>query len=129
MEEQLNRVLVPVFLGDGSQPVKMARRLYRRYGVLSHIYCTRPALLTHFCACVRTVRMPPYLRGELLCADLLAFAKEYPDLLFCLIPCTEQYRIFCTAHAAALEPYYVIVQPEQLQKDALPYLYKEELPV
>ena len=38
MKEQLNRVLVPVLLGDGAQPVKIARRLYRRFGVLSHIY-------------------------------------------------------------------------------------------
>ena len=129
MKEQLNRVLVPVLLGDGAQPLKIARRLYRRYGVLSHIYCSRPALLAHFCACVRLVRMPPYLQGELLCADLCAFAKEYPDLLFCLIPCTDDYKAFCTAHAEQLEPYYVMVQPEQLQRDALPYLCKEELPV
>lgn len=129
MEEQLERVLVPVFLGDGTQPIKIARRLYKRFGVLSHIYCSRPALLAHLCPCVRIVRIPAFLRGELLCADLCAFSKEYPDLLFCLIPCTEEYRIFCTAHARELEPYYVIVQPEQLQTDALPYLSKEELPV
>lgn len=129
MEEQLNRVLVPVLLGDGTQPVRIARKLYRRYRVLSHIYCSRPALLAHFCACVRLVRTPSYLRGELLCADLCAFAKEYPDLLFCLIPCTEDYRVFCAAHAEKLEPYYVVVQPEQLQRDALSCLFKEELPV
>jgi hypothetical protein len=129
MKEQLNRVLVPVLLGDGAQPVKIARRLYRRFGVLSHIYCSRLPLLAHFCACVRIVRTPTYLRGDLLCTDLCAFAKEYPDLLFCLIPCTEEHRVFCTAHARELEAYYVIVHPEQLQEDALPYLYKEELPI
>ena len=129
MEEQLNRVLVPVLLGDGAQPVRIARGLHKRYGVLSHIYCSRPALLVHFCACVRVVRTPSYLRGELLCADLRAFSEQYPDLLFCLIPCTEDSRVFCAAHAQALEPYYVIVQPEQLEHDTLPYLIKEELPV
>ena len=129
MNEQLNRVLVPVILGNGARPLKIARRLYKCYGVLSHIYCSKPALLAHFCAYVSIVRTPAYLRGDLLCADLCAFAKEYPDLLFCLIPCTEDYRVFCTAHAHELEPYYVIAQPEQLQEDALPYLAKEELPV
>ena len=129
MKEQLNRVLVPVLLGNGVQPIKIARRLHRRYGVLSHIYCSRPAFLAHFCACVRIVRTPAFLQGELLCNDLRAFATEYPDLLFCLIPCTEDYKIFCAAHATELEAYYVIVQPEQLQIDALPYLTKEELPI
>ncbi len=129
MKEQLNRVLVPVLLGDGADALKIARRLHRRYGVLSHLYCTRPGLGAHLCACVRIVRTPSYLQGDLLCADLRAFAMEYPDLMFCLIPCTEDYKIFCTAHAAELEAYYVIVQPEQLQIDALPYLQKEELPV
>ena len=129
MKEQLNRVLVPVLLGDGAQPVKIARRLYRRFGVLSHIYCSRTALSAHFCACVRIVRTPSYLQGDLLCQDLCAFAKEYPDLLFCLIPCSDDYKIFCTAHAAKLESYYVMVQPEQVQKDALFYPYTEEMPV
>ena len=129
MEEQLERVLVPVLLGDGAKPLKIARRLYRRYRVLSHLYCTRPRLGTYFCGCVRVVRVPAFLQGELLCNDLLAFAAEYPDLLFCLIPCTEAYEHFCAAHRAELESYYLIVHPEQLQADALPYLAKEELPV
>ena len=129
MEEQLNRVLVPVLLGDGAQPVRIARGLHKRYGVLSHIYCSRPALLVHFCACVRVVRTPSYLQGDLLCQDLCTFAKEYPDLLFCLIPCSDDYKIFCTAHAAKLESYYVMVQPEQVQDDALFYPYTEEVPV
>ncbi len=129
MKEQLNRVLVPVLLGDGADALKIARRLHRRYGVLSHLYCTRPGLLTHFCSFVRIVRMPAFLQGELLCNDLRAFAMEYPDLMFCLIPCTEAFEHFCAAHAADLEAYYVIVQPEQIQKGALPYPYTEEVPV
>ncbi len=129
MKEQLNRVLVPVLLGDGGQTLKIARKLYRRYGVLSHIYCSRPPLSAHFCACVRIVRTPPYLQGELLCTDLCAFAEEYPELLFCLIPCTEDHKVFCIAHADQLEPYYIMVQPEQLGYGALSYPQKEELPI
>lgn len=129
MNEQLNRVLVPVLLGDGAQTLTTARMLYRRYRVLSHLYCTRPRLLAHFCSFVRIVRIPQFLQGELLCSDLCAFAKEYPDLLFCLIPCTDAYRTFCTAHAGKLEAYYVIVEAEQLVQGALPYLSVEELPV
>ena len=129
MDEQLNRVLVPVLLGDGAKPLKIARRLYRRYRVLSHVYCTRPSLGAYFCGCVRVVRVPTFLQGDLLCNDLLAFAAEYPDLLFCLIPCTDAYEHFCAAHAAKLEAYYVIATPTQLQTHTLPYLAKEELPV
>jgi len=129
MKEQLNRVMVPVILGDGPQATAIARRLYRRYGVISHIYCTHPSIFTYLLSYVRVVRTPDYLQGELLLEDLRIFSKEYPDLLFCLIPCSDQYRAFCLAHARELEPYYVILQPEQLQKDALPYLSKEELPV
>ena len=129
MKEQLNRVMVPVLLGDGAQAKGIARKLYRRFGVISHIYCTRPSLFTYLLSYVRVVRMPDYLQGELLLEDLCTFAREYPDLLFCLIPCSDRYRAFCLAHAKELEPYYIILQPEQLQQDALPYLSKEELPV
>ena len=129
MEEQLNRVLVPVLLGDGTGTLKIARRLYRDYGVISHLYCTRPRISAHFCHFVRVVRIPDFMQGALLCRDLCAFAAEYPDLLFCLIPCTEDYEHFCLAHQAALETHYVIVQPEQLQHHTLPYLATEELPI
>ena len=129
MKEQLGRVMVPVLLGDSAQAKGIAHRLYRRFGVISHIYCAHPSLFTYLLSCARVVRTPDYLQGELLLEDLCTFAREYPDLLFCLIPCSDQYRAFCLAHARELEPYYVILQPEQLQKDALPYLSKEELPV
>ena len=129
MKEQLNRVLVPVLLGDGAQALKIARRLHRRYGVLSHLYCSRPSLGAYLCASVRVVRVPAFLQGELLLNDLCTFAAEYPDLMFCLIPCTEDHEHFCAAHAAELEAYYVILQPDQLKESVLPYLTKEELPV
>lgn len=129
MKEQLNRVMVPVLLGDGAQAKSIARRLYRRFGVISHIYCARPSLFTYLLSYVRVVRTPDYLQGELLLEDLCTFAREYPDLLFCLIPCTDAHKAFCLAHAASLEPYYVILQPEQLQQDALSYLSKEEMAI
>lgn len=129
MKEQLNRVLVPVLLGDNATSHAAARKLYRRFGVISHIYCDRPSWFTYFLSYVRVVRTPDYMQGPLLSEDLCAFAREYPDLLFCLIPCTEQYRAFCMANATLLEPYYVITEAEQLMHGSLPYLTKEELPV
>lgn len=129
MKEQLNRVMVPVILGDGTQAKSIARKLYRRFGVISHIYCATPSLFTYLLSYIRVVRMPDYLQGELLLEDLCTFAREYPDLLFCLIPCNDGFRSFCMAHARRLEPYYVILQPEQLMLGTLPYLSKEELPV
>lgn len=129
MKEQLHRVLVPVLLGSSAQTLKIARRLHRRYGVISHLYCPHPRLAAHICTCLRVVRIPTFLQGALLCGDLCAFAAEYPDLLFCLIPCTENYEHFCAAHQAELESYYLIIHPEQLQNAALPYLHKEEVPV
>ena len=129
MKEQLNRVMVPVMLGDGPQATAIARKLYRRFGVVSHVYCAHPSIFTYLLSYVRVVRTPDYLQGELLLEDLRIFAGEYPDLLFCLIPCSDRYRAFCLAHAKELESYYVILQPEQLGRDALPYLSKEELPV
>lgn len=129
MKEQLHRVLVPVLLGDSFLALRIALKLHKRYGVISHLYCTQPGLLAHLCSCVRIVRTPPYLQGELLCTDLRAFAKEYPDLLFCLIPCTEEGKVFCVTHAAELEAYFLIVDAEQLVHGMLPYLSKEDIPV
>lgn len=129
MKEQLNRVLVPVILGEGVHARAMARKLYHSYGVISHLYCSHPRWYTYLLSYVRVVRTPSYLHGELLCDDLRSFAQQYPDLLFCLIPCTPEYKAFCLAHAARLEAYYVIAEPEQFMRGTLPYLSKEELPV
>lgn len=129
MQEQLNRVMVPVLLGNGTRPLGIARKLYRRFGVISHLYCTRPHWYAYLLSYVRIVRIPDYMQGDLLCRDLQNFSSEYPDLLFCLIPCTEQDKAFCMAHEAELEAYYVIVEPDRLAHGSLPYLSKEELPI
>ncbi len=128
MKEQLNRVMVPVLLGSSAKAMQIARALYLRYDVVSHLYCARPVILPYLLSYVRVVRVPSYMQGELLCRDLVSFASEYPDLLFCLIPCTVQDKAFCMAHAAELEPYYIISEPEQLSRGTLSYLTKEELP-
>ena len=129
VEEQLERVLVPVLLGDGAQALATARTLYLHYHVISHMYCVRPSFFSYLISYLRVVRVPAYMQGDLLCSDLLTFSQQYPDLLFCLIPCTEPYKAFCMAHAKELEPHYVIMQPEQLKKGTLPYLTKEEMPI
>ena len=72
MKEQLNRVMVPVILGDSPQATTIARRLYRRLGVVSHVYCARPSIFTYLLSYVRVVRTPDYLQGELLLEDLQA---------------------------------------------------------
>ena len=128
VKEQLERVMVPVLLGDGAQAIRVARKLYRSYGVISHLYCSRPSIFLYLLSFVRVVRIPDYMQGELLIEDLRTFAQQYPDLLFCLIPCTEAYCVFCTACKEKLEPYYIFVDPAQLQGGTLPYLSKEELP-
>jgi predicted ATP-grasp superfamily ATP-dependent carboligase len=129
MKEQLNRVMVPVMLGSSAQTLSIARKLYRKYGVISHMYSTHPAWYTYLLSFVRVVRLPVYMQGELLFEDLRSFSEQYPDLLFCLIPCTQEYKAFCMAHAVRLESYYVIMEPEQLAHGSLPYLSAEEMPV
>lgn len=129
MTEQLNRVMVPVLLGSNAKAIRIAHMLYLRYDVVSHLYSTRPVLLPYLLSYVRVVRVPDYMQGELLCRDLVSFAAEYPDLLFCLIPCTEQGKAFCMAYTKELEPYYIIPEPEQLCRGTLSYLTKEELPI
>lgn len=127
--QQLENILVPVMLGNSISAPLLARRLWRRYRVISHVFGTRPSLLCHVLHYVRTVRLAPYMQDRLLCRDLRAFAEEYPDLLFCLIPCDDAGRQFCTRHAAELEAYYMTVLPEQLADTTLPYLQKEEMPI
>ncbi len=127
--QQLENILVPVMLGNSPQIPRLARRLWRRYRVISHVFSSRPFWLCHFLHYVRPVRLPGYLQGELLLQDLRDFALEYPDLLFCLIPCDCDALAFCTAHAHELECCYMTVLPEQLDDKVLPYLQKEELPI
>lgn len=126
---QLENVLVPVMLGNSRQAPLLARRLWRKYRVVSHVFASRPFWLCHLLHYMRVVRLPDYLQGELLWYDLREFAEQYPDLLFCLIPCDDAAQHFCCAHAAEIEPYYMTVLPEQLSADTLPYLAKEELPI
>lgn len=127
--QQLENILVPVLLGNSPRTSALARRLWRRYRVISHVFTSRPRPSSYLLHCVRVVRLPQYLQGELLLQDLREFALEYPELLFCLIPCDADALDFCAVYAKELESCYMTVLPEQLDTDTLPYLQKEELPI
>ena len=127
--QQLENLLVPVLLGNSLQAPMLARRLWRRWRVISHVFASRPAWPCYLLHSVRVLRLPDYIRDELLCDDLRNFARQYPDLLFCLIPCDAAARAFCERYATALEADYITILPEQLDGDTLPYLQKEEMPI
>ena len=130
-DELLSGELVPVLLGTSAEAMQTARRFFKKYGTVSHVFCHRLPLTSRLSFSVKYHPIQHSAGDLLMLTALKDFAKQLgnADLILYLIPCTEDYRVFCAAHAQALEPYYVIVQPEQLEHDTLPYLIKEELPL
>lgn len=117
--EVLSGEIVPVLLGYAPEVIETARRMYRRFGVVSHVFCDKipPRLRISLSCKLHIVRHRS--AGERLVVDaLLDFARQLgnADLILYLIPCTERDAALLWNHREALEPYYVIADAHELQR-------------
>lgn len=111
----LNAELVPVLLGISPEAMQTARRFFKKYGTISHVFCDEIPLSARLSLCVKYHPIRHSAGNLLMLTALKDFAKQLgnADLILYLIPCTEDYSNFLWRNRESLEPYFVIAgQPE-----------------
>lgn len=113
----LSGELIPVLLGFSDEAVETAHRMFRKYGVVSHVFCQRVPLSMRLSLCMKYHTVSS-AHEELMVQALLDYATqlENADVILYLIPCTERYAAMLWHHHSLLESRYVIAEKEEMER-------------
>ncbi len=116
-EEILSDELVPVLLGLSIQTWQISHRLYKKYNVISHVFCNRllPPLRLSLCMKYHVIHHTE--NEQLMIHALHDFSSQLDgaDVIPYLIPCTEEYANLVWEHHEALERRFVVADRHLLQ--------------
>jgi hypothetical protein len=118
MQDILSGELIPVLLGLSTEAHETAHRMYRSYGVLSHVFCERVSLGMRLNLCMKFHKIRHTANEQLMLRALIDFAEQLgnADVILYLIPCTERYANFVWQNREVLERRFVIAdKPEMLR--------------
>ncbi|MBE6589376.1 MAG: hypothetical protein E7643_04285 [Ruminococcaceae bacterium] len=118
VKDALTGELIPVLLGVSAEVNETAHRMYREYGVVSHVFCERIPLSMRLSLCMK-FHLIKHTRGERLMIDALTdFANQLgnADVILYLIPCTEEYANLVWEKQEALEGRYVIASRNEFYR-------------
>lgn len=118
VKDALEGELIPVLLGISAEVNDTAHRMYREYGVVSHVFCERVPIAMRFSLCMK-FHVVSHTSDERLMIDALTdFANQLgnADVILYLIPCTEHYANIVWERCADLEGKYVIASREEMYR-------------
>lgn len=118
VKDILSGELVPVLLGISPEAMQTARRIFRQYGVVSHLFCDKIPLTMRLTYCVKFHVIRHGERERLMITALRDFAVQLgnADILLYLIPCTVDWANTVWQNRNDLEPYYVIASRPEMEK-------------
>ena len=115
---QLERDLLPVFLGSTRTAHRLSALLFRRFGTVSLIADRHRTLSDYLDPSSRFLPLPlsgdPRLTAELL-SDL---TTRQPDALPLLVPCKAEYKTLAEQAAELLECRFIVVDEASLLRRA-----------
>ena len=93
MNDVLSGAIVPVLLGLSTEASETAHRMYRRHGVISHVFCDKIPFSMRLSLCMKFHRIAQTQGEQLMLQALTDFADQLgnADLILYLIPCNEYY--------------------------------------
>ena len=117
-KELLCSELVPVLLGISAETLQTARRFFKKYGTVSHVFCDRTPLSAHLSLCARYHAIRHDAGDLLMLTALKDYAKQLgnADVILYLIPCTVDYANFVWRHRETLEPFFVIADQPEMER-------------
>ena len=117
-DDILSGELVPVLLGYSLETVETARRIFRQYNVVSHVFCEHVPLPLRISLCMK-FHTVTHRSGDRLMVDALSdFAEHlaHADVICYLIPCTEAYANLLWNNRAELERRFVIADKPEMYR-------------
>jgi hypothetical protein len=118
VKDALSGELIPVLLGVSAEVNDTAHRMYREYGVVSHVFCERIPFAMRLSLCMKFHVVSHTNNEQLMIDALMDFANQLgnADVILYLIPCTEQYASIVWERCAELEGKYVIASREEMYR-------------
>lgn len=118
LKEALTGDLVPVLLGISPETQETAQRLFRQYGVISHVFCEKIPLPLRLTLCMKFHPVPSTEGEQLMLQALSDFSAqlEHADVILYLIPCTEHYAHVVWQNRDVLESRFVIADRAGMEK-------------
>ena len=116
-KEILSGELVPVLLGLSPESVETAQRMYRKYSVISHVFCEKLPLHMRLSLCMKFHVIPSTTNEQLMIRALTDFADHFQnaDVILYLIPCTSHYANLIWHHHDILEGLFVLADQREMR--------------
>lgn len=126
-EDMLSGELIPVILGLSPEALQTAQRMYRRYNVVSHVFCNKLPLPLRFSLCMKYHVVHATEGEQLMLHALREFSEQlnHADVILYLIPCTEPYANLVWEHRDELECRFVIADKPEMYR----VWFGEEIPM
>jgi len=117
-EDILSGELVPVILGISPEAVQTAQRMYKKYNVISHVFCDKIPLALRFSLCMKYHVIHKTLGEQLMLHALKEFSEQFghADVILYLLPCSEYYAKFVWEHHDDLECRFVIADRPEMYR-------------
>lgn len=118
VNEILSGELVPILLGIAPETAETAHRMFKKYGIVSHVFCDKVPLPMRLSLCMK-FHIVPHTEGEQLMLHALSdFADqlENADVILYLIPCTEAYVNVTWLHRERLERRFVLADKREMHR-------------
>ena len=114
----LSGELVPVLLGYSAEANETAQRMYRKYGVISHVFCDRKTLTMRLSLCMKPHTVKHTANEMLMMQALIDFADQLgnKEVILYLIPCTEEYARMVWEQRDTLERRYVLADKQEMER-------------
>lgn len=114
----LSGELVPVLLGLSPEASETAHRMFRKYGVVSHVFCEHVSFPQRISLCMKFHTVTHTANDRLMLEALIDFAKQLgnADVILYLIPCTEGYANMIWHCREELERHFVIADKAEMER-------------
>ena len=118
IKDVLSGELVPILLGFSIETQETAQRMFRKYGVVSHVFCNKIPLHFRLSLSMKFHVIRSTFDERLMLQALCDYADqlENADLILYLIPCTEQYANFVWNNRDRLERSFVIADKSEMNR-------------
>ena len=101
--------LIPVLLGASAEAQRTARRLFRKYGKISRLFCSKAPVASILAPYVKVHAIHSESNQLMLTAlEDFAIQAKHADVVLYLIPCTMEDSNFVWKNREFLEQHYVI---------------------
>ena len=117
-DDFLSGELVPVLLGTSPEATRTARRYFKKYRTVSHVFGDSLSLPTRLSLCMKFHMIKHTSNERLMTQALHDFADQLgrAEVILYLIPCTEEYANFIWRNHETLERFFVIANSDEMEE-------------